>query len=66
MESLTVYQFRYFNRATGLFELSSDWATAKAIEEIGGRIIEESAKQVGAGSVSQPSGFVMLNREGRF
>lgn len=59
MPRITVYQFRFWNRATRSFEVSPDWATEKTILEIGAELIEISAAEVDAGRVSQPSGFLI-------
>ena len=48
METVTVYQFEYFDRTTGEITRSDVWATAKAIAEVGATIVEGSGKEVEA------------------
>ena len=46
--TLTVYQFEYFDRSAGELVRSKDWATAKAIAEVGATRLEGTAREVDA------------------
>ena len=62
MHRVWVYRFRYFNRRTGRSEVSTDYATARAIGEIGAEMIADTAMEVDAGRVSSPSGYLIVER----
>ena len=51
MEKVTVYQFEYLDRNTGVLTRSEDWATARAIAEVGANVIESTAREVDARTV---------------
>jgi hypothetical protein len=63
MHRVWVYRFRYFNRRAGRYEVSADYATARAIREIGAEMIADSAMEVDAGRVSSPSGYLIAERK---
>ena len=46
MLKITVYQFQYFDRDTDQFASSDDFATQKAILEMGAIPLEHTAKEV--------------------
>ena len=48
MEKVTVYRFEYMDRNTGKWALSEDWATPRAIEQVGGRVATSTAREVDA------------------
>ena len=49
---VTVFRFRYFDRATGQTQTSDDFATAAMIAQIGATIVEGTAMEVEPGEVS--------------
>jgi hypothetical protein len=65
MPRVLVYRFRFFNRSTQRYEESEDYATPRAIREIGAEMIGESALEVDAGKVSSPSGYLIVERAKR-
>lgn len=59
MAKVTVYRFEYFDRPTGRMRISDDYATAKAIREIGAVLLPETAMEVDACRVGVHSGYLM-------
>jgi hypothetical protein len=57
MDCLTVYGFNYFDRVSGLWTRAPDFATAKAIGEMSGTLLLETAREVRRSDVSR-SGIV--------
>jgi hypothetical protein len=55
---ITVYRFQYFDRSTEQFSSSDDFATEKAIREMGATPLEHTAKEVDERWLSH-SGIVM-------
>jgi len=60
-KKVVVYRFRYPNRAGELL-LSMDYATPRAIAELGGVIEEGSAREVDTSEVSSTSGLVIVKK----
>ena len=59
MAKVTVYQFQYFDRAAGCTKVSDDYATAKAIREIGAVLLPETAMEVDQSRVGVYSGYLI-------
>jgi hypothetical protein len=53
MDCVTVYGFNYFDRASGAWTRAPDFATAKAIGEMAGKLLEETAREVKRSDVSR-------------
>jgi len=60
-KKVTVYRFRYPNRAGELL-LSLDYATPQSIAELGGVIEEGSELEVDASDVSVTSGLMIVKK----
>lgn len=61
MAKLTVFRFRYFDRARGAWIEAPDLATQKAIADVGGVVVPDSGEEVEPGLVSM-SGLVIRGR----
>jgi hypothetical protein len=62
MPTRKVFRFRYLDRATGTYRVSDDYATARAIAEIGAELLEDTVRVVDSGKVSS-SGLLMRDRK---
>jgi hypothetical protein len=52
VDKATVYQFEYFDRASGTTKVSADFATEGAIRAMGATMIPETRKVVPLGEVT--------------
>ena len=52
MAKLLVYRFEYFDRAANARAVADDFATEKAIREVGGTVLHETGKEVPEGEVT--------------
>ena len=52
MDKATVYQFEYFDRASGTTKVSADYATERAIVSMGATLIPETRKVVPLGEIT--------------
>jgi hypothetical protein len=52
MSIVQVFRFRYLDRRSAQWIVADDFATQRAIEQVGGEILYESAREVDAGQVS--------------
>ena len=52
MAKLLVYRFEYFDRAAKIRRVADDFATEKAIREVGGTVVRDSGKEVPEGEVT--------------
>ena len=59
MAKITVYQFEYFDRSEGRRKVSEDYATEKAIREIGAVLLPETAIEVDQSQVGVHSGYLI-------
>ena len=64
MAKTTVFRFRYLDRNTGETKLADDWATAKAIADMGGIIEPGSEMQVDSAEVSATAGLLIVRKSG--
>ena len=51
-QTITVYQFEYFDRASGSIQLSPDFATEASITSMGATIRPDTAKEVPAQEIT--------------
>ena len=64
MAKIRVYQFDYYSRAEGRILRSSDFATERAILEIGAVIARETCREVDEGDVGR-AGYLLAERQPR-
>ena len=51
-QSVTVYQFEYFDRASGTVQVAPDYATEASIQSMGANALLETAKEVPAQEIT--------------
>ena len=59
---IRVYRFRYFNRAKKAFELSEDYATEKAIDQMGAEPVYALMAEVDLGQITH-AGLLKRGRD---